>query len=665
MDEKNKEVEDTFASKRKRLEKLSEEARKIYNDFQSCQTYKDSKGITQGARRSVDFYEGRQWVDTKTKAPIERPMVNVIQNVIDSKEANILAKTYALNFILDNDNYSTENVTKFARFQMKEMGQEELNRCGVHDGLIKGTFIWAFIWDEDANGRLGVKNGAVRAVNIDIADFAVSNPNERDIQKQDYIIWRSRESVASVKAICDTLSEEEMDELIENDGFEPRYNKDIEQDNEKMVYVYTKLFKQDGEVYFTKSTKDVVIQKAICLNPNVVAEAIKKERKKKTEENQDGIYEMDHQLRNSLDETTTTSIEEEYQEKYKANLYPVVIDSFIKRDNSIFGLSFVEQMIPMQKIINQLITSNTLSCMKSSMPTLVVKEGALGTQKIDLSKPGGVLIDKSGVGVNGISVLNTGSIATTQFTMAQEMISMMKDNARASDVLDDGRNISGATSGYAISQLMTIQEKPVAQWQEVLARCIEREGLILEMYYKLYYQKVQFSATYSDGEIAMQRKNNPDIDPMTLTRHQTAEFNGEDYINSPFNIAVEVGESAKFSELAVTQALDSLILNGTIEKLSPNSLKIWTKLIPSYYFPESKKREFEILLDEKENGIIAQLQQQLQQAQGLLERAQLQNQTMQQEYTNKVNVYNSKLKEAQEMVKMLTPNAQNNTNQTM
>ena len=633
------------------IAKLRLEAERIKKDFNSCEEYKKSKGILEAADRSVNFYEGRQYLETNNKLPFEKVIMNVIQTIVDSKEANILSKVFALNFIINNDKYSTENVTKFASYQMKEMGQEELNRTAVHDILLKGTMVWYFTWDENANGQIGVKNGAVRGFNVDLADIAVSNPLEKDIQRQDWIIIRSRENVKAIKEMCDTLNgKEELDDNIIPGSYKKRYTMDIEQANEENAYVYTKFFKQDGEVYFMKSTEEIVFQSPKCLNPNVEYENIKKEIDETIDSEEELVLEEPQEVK-MMDTATDTSKTEEFEDKFKATLYPIVVDSFIKRDNSIFGLSFVEQLLSTQKAINYLINMNLLSCGKSTMPTLVVKEGAIGTQKIDLSKPGNIIYDKSGVGTKGIDVLNTGSQPTTQFQLAQNMISMVKDLTRASDVLDDGRNISASSSGYAISQLMTIQEKPVAQWQQVLARCIEKEGHILEMYYKLYYTDVTYSATYSEAEIKEQIKNNPDISQENFTKYQTAYFNGDDYINSPFNVIVEVGETAKFSELSVAQILETLFLNGTVEKLSPSTLKMWAELIPSYYFPDSKKREFAMLLDEREQGQIAQLQEQLQQAQQLLQKAQMQNQALQNEYSQKIAIYNQRLKQFDALAK--------------
>ena len=370
------------------------------------------------------------------------------------------------------------------------------------------------------------------------------------------------------------------------------------------------------------------------------------EKKNENEE----VYQTDPELKETMNITDKdkVSLEDIYKQKYKANYYPIVIESFLKRDNCIFGRSLAYQLIPQQKIINQNIAIQTLAGFKQIMPTVVAKQGALGTRELDLTKPGGLIIDKS-VGQNGfgVSVLNPGTMPSEHLQMAQSMISITKDVYRANDILDDGRNIANDLSGYAMSQLQTIQEKPVAQYQEILRRAVAREGRILEMFYKLYYRNKTFSYEFTDAELIQQH---PNEDTTKLARTTTDMFDGTEYLDTPFNITVEVGETAKQSELMLTETLNTLFLNGTISKLDPTDLMMWAEMIPNYAFP--KKNEFKMLLKQKQQGVIAQLQQQLAQQQQMIQErdqtiqdAEMKFNALQEEYTTKINNYNENLRQ--------------------
>lgn len=652
------------------IKKLKNEATRIKKQFDDCTQYKESKGILKGAKRAVDFYEGRQWLDIRTKAPIEKPTVNIIQNMVDDKKASINSKIFKINYSVSGDEASTKNVTRFAEYQMKEMGQSTLERRGAQDGLLKGTFIWYFWWNEDKVGLNGATEGALEVALADLSNVAVSNPTEKDEQKQEYIIIRSRQSVKSVREACSILNEEEKKKCILPTNYVPMYTKDTEQMNEENTYVYLKFFRQDNEVYFTKSTDDIVFQEAISLNPmtNYLAEQEKIKKDRLDNGTDKDLYKVDGVNRGMMSTPDDYTEEEMIENKMKATLYPVVFCSLIERDNCIYGISFAEQVIPIQKVINQMILTTTITAMKHPMPTIVVKEGALGTQQLDLSKAGGMIVDRSPQGVEGIKVLNTGSVPTSHYELAQSLISLTKDVYRANDVLNDGRNISSGMSAIAIQQLTAIQEKPVAQWQEALSVAIEKEARILEMFYKLFYRNKTFSYKMSDAELLeSQIANGQPVDPSIvngMSNYQYGMFNGADYLDTPFNVIVEVGEGAKYSELMLTSTLETLFLNGVIANLSPEDLMMYIELIPDYVFP--KKNEFKLLVKQKQNSLNAQLQQQNMQLQEQLAQMQQQyqadmgkakayTQSLTNEYTSKINEYNETLKKLGQSVQTHTP----------
>jgi hypothetical protein len=652
------------------IKKLKNEANRIKKQFDDCTQYKESKGILKGAKRSVDFYEGRQWLDIKTKSPIEKPSINITQNMVDDKRASINSKIFKINYSVSGDEISTKNVTRFAEYQMKEMGQSVLERRGTQDGLLKGTFIWYYWWNEDKVGLNGATEGALEGALADLSNVAVSNPTEKDEQKQEYIIIRSRQSVKSVRDACSILDEEEKKKNILPTNYVPLYTKDNEQMNEENTYVYLKFFRQDNEVFFLKCTDDIVFQEAISLNPmtNYLAEEEKIKKDRLDNATERDLYTVDGVNRGMMSTPDEYTEEEMLENKMKATLFPVVFCSFIERDNCIFGLSFAEQLIPIQKVINQMILTTTITAMKHPMPTVVVKEGALGTQQLDLSKAGGMIVDRSPMGTEGIKVLNTGSVPTSHYELAQSLISLTKDVYRANDILNDGRNISSGMSAMAIQQLTAIQEKPVAQWQEALSNAIEKEAKILEMFYKLFYRNKTFSYKMSDAELLeSQMTNGQPVDPSivnSMSNYQYGMFNGADYLDTPFNVIVEVGEGAKYSELMLTSTLETLFLNGVISNLSPEDLMMYIELIPDYVFP--KKNEFKLLVKQKQNSMNAQLQQQNAQLQEQLAQMQQQydvdmgkakayTESLTNEYSSKINEYNEYLKKLGQVVQPNTP----------
>ena len=641
---------------RKKIDDLQQEAQVIYKQFEAGQNFKDSKGILTQANRAVDFYEGNQWGDFKGKLPFEKPSANIIQNVIDGKAASINQKIFKINFVIDNDNLSTNTISKFTDFQLKEMQHEEIILAATYEALIKGTGIWYEYWNEDKEGVLGNIEGALEASIIDLEDIVFSNPNEKNVQKQEWIIIRSRESVKFVKDVCEILSDEEKDEFIVSDDINSKYRNNIEQKDEEMVYSYMKMFKKDGEVYFEKATQNIVYQEPRSLNPMTNEKNIKKTKKELEEDTQNDVYEdlyeKDSVNRHTMQFASDNDLTEDeaMDKKYKANQYPINVLTFLERNNCIFGISFAAQLIPQQKLINQLIAANTLCAIKQAQPSVLVKAGALGTANVDFSKPNGIITDYSGYGVNdAIKLLSGGTVPTAQFELAQAMISMTKDVYRANDILNDGRAIANGMSGTAISQLNSIKDMPIAQWQQKLSRVIAREGKILEMFYKLFYHNKRFSFELSDSELLdvteTFKQNNPNMSESevsnVMSHSQSGIFNGEDYLDTPFNVTVEVGETSRYSELILSATLETLFLNGTISNLSAEDLMMYAELVPDYMFP--KKNEFKRLLVKKQNSIVMQLQQVIEQQQQQLQEQQMQMQSMQQAFTERTNQYNEQL----------------------
>lgn len=645
--------------------RLKKEAELIKKQFDSSQNYKDQKGILDDAINSVAFYEGKQWIDYKgVKLPVEQVVMNIILNMVESKISSVCSKRYRLEYVIDNDKYSTTKVSRFTEYQNRELKQNKMNRLICKDVILKGTGFKYFYWNEEHIGAMGNVEGAVENSIIDISDIAFSNPNEIDIQKQDYIIIRSRESLDFVKSQCDTVAKEDIEKEITSNSYNSIYKNDVEQDDEEMTYVYMKFFRQDNEVYVVKSTEDIVYKEAYSLNPRSHAKAIKKKKKEENNVKDQELYEEDNVNRQVFSTEPSDYTENEaFMNKYKANLFPIVRYCFYERDNCLYGVSYVAQILPIQKLINKLLMITAYTAQKSAMPTLIVKAGALGSQKIDLSKPNNIITDYSGYGTGEtMKFLTNGTFPTSHYELAQSFTSYTKDVYRANDVLNDGREITKGMSGTAIAAMNSLQEMPVAQWQESMVESIEDEGRILEMFYKLYYHNKKFSYELDNTELEDLKNNllkqNNLLDASQITNYQSDTFNGEDYLDTPFNISVIVSETSKSSDAVTSAYLDTLFLNGVIANLSPQHLKMFGKLVPENYFP--KKDEFIRMVEEIENGENAQLKAQVEKLQQLLQQLSTRQMSVEEEYAGKINQYNEQIKKLSTVARYTSQNNKGN-----
>lgn len=664
-----------------KIKKYQTEAENIVSQFKKGQNYKNTLRILQHAKKSIDYFEGRQWDDYNGSNKDEKITMNIIKPTIESKLSSTCNKQYKLIFSVDNDMASTQKLTKFTAYTLSTIKQNQLNYKMAKDSLLKGSGFKYFYWNEDKVGEMGKIEGGIEASIIDVKDIVFANPNETDIQKQEYIIVRSRENIKAIKNNCEILNDKEKEEFIVQDNYVSIYSKDVEQEDNNLCYQYTKFFRKDGEVYFEKCTSTILFQEPTSMNPLNHEKEIGENEDKNINETLD--IDFSNNSTNELkEEDIKYTKEERYQDVYKANIYPFSRLVLEERDGSIYGLSYAFSMIPIQRSVNQLIMTTQYGASKSIMPTVVVKDGAFNLQKINLAKGGEVLIDKSGFGVpinNVISTLQQGSLPTQHYQLAQSLTSFMKDTYKASDVLDDGRGIAKGLSGDAISNLTYLQEKPIAQWQERLSETIQDEGKILEMFYKLYYRQTPFSYELTDSELLKFKENNKElineigIDNITTT--QPDLFDGEEYLQTPFHIKVEVMETSKSSEQSELSILQMLFLNGVIKNLSNEDLLMFATLINENAFP--RKDEFKRLVMERNNTevakltqIVEQLSQQNQQLQNTLQQAtqkyNVENKNLKKAFTSRINAYNEQLRQLGIMNKDTQNKAvieQNTTNQ--
>lgn len=211
------------------------------------------------------MYNGDQWYGLKVDG-VEKVQLNFIKPIIKYKTGNILSNLYAIN-------YSSENFENKAFRQSAEKICKLLNkkaaRIWEHDYLdkkIRNVTKDAAINDE---GVMYVyydsdKQQPVNEV-LNKNDVFYGNENDEDIQNQPYILIKKRKPVSEVQTIAENegVSAEKVEciigdlENLEQAGEAAKYEKD------NMCTMVTKLYKKNGTVHYSCSTRYVEIKKDI------------------------------------------------------------------------------------------------------------------------------------------------------------------------------------------------------------------------------------------------------------------------------------------------------------------------------------------------------------------------------------------------------------------
>lgn len=590
---------------------MTEEVTKLWEDYQNGLDYLASTGLSKNIPMYVKQYEGDQWpAATPNTKNMPRPVFNIIKMIVRNKKAGVLSTPVRIVYKGESNDADVRRFNEFASYIQKELGQDELDKRAVHDGAVKGTYVYHYYWDSEAKGRDGKRQGGLRCETIDPLHVIVANPNQIDEQKQKYIIIASREELSSVQAKAD--SDINVDEIVADDNDDAYKTK--EQDGAKLVTVLTRYFRQDGEVYIEKATKNAIVNKPFPLAPDI--EGAMKEISSNAPRHD---WEKADAPNNTTPDKTGTN--ELTSDTVKANLYPIVIGSYDFRESCIYGLGEVEGLIPTQKAINFVMAMSIFNVQETAWGKYVALPQALQGQKIN-NTPGQVLIDHTGTG-QGIRKMTEQAMQSYPTVLVDKMTSMLRTMAGSTEVMT-GETVGANMSGAAIAALQSQASAPIEEIRDMWWQSKVKQGRVLAQFYKLFYEGYEFNYT---GELIPPSANHPtyvndmqtDIADNEDNMH-TGIFYGSDYIGREYDVVVEATGGAKSSMASDIAALDTLFSKGAI------SLETYVNSYPDDML--SNKHDILDGIQKDRDSQVNQLTEQLTQAQQMNAQLQAQNEQM-------------------------------------
>lgn len=513
-------------------------AKKIWNDWQKGLAYQKKLNLKSTCETCVDFFEGRQWPQaTERTKNMPRPVVNIIEYIVNGKKANILSSKISVVYkpLIYNQEESelatqgASSFTNFANHIKKEIKQEDLDNQAILDGLIKGPYIFHYFWDKEMHTGMAKYAGGLNGQVIDCLSIVFANPKQKDEQKQKWIIIQSRENVETLKHIASKngITKSEIELITADNDTEKNYDAE-EQDGEEYATVLTRYFRKNGEVYYTKSTQSMIIQEETPLTPN--AEKVKLEIDEETEKTNEDIEQVD-------------ADKPEVDTKFKISLYPIVVGSYKERENSIYGRGEVETIISTQKSVNFDYAMMQMAGQNMGFPKMSVRPRALQGKKIT-NTPGEIITDYS-PGFDGIKYLNPPAFSSMPLTVADKLVEMTRTVTGATEVAN-GEVLGKNMSGSAIVALQTQAKVPIEDMQKRFWRVHEKIARIWEQFFKAYYRfDVPYSIENDNGQ-------------------ETDIFNGSIYQNMDFETTVDVGPGSAYSESLSINLLESALQRGDI-----------------------------------------------------------------------------------------------------
>lgn len=553
-----------------------EQAAQIWKDYENGRAYQATLGLDRIIPLCVDFYEGRQWGQIKKGTEnYPRPVVNFIKMIVDNKRANLMSSPLKILYKSDNPNTATDKFNNFAEYWQKEAQMTYIDTEAIKAGIIKGTYVYHYYWDNEAMGKRGKIDGALRCQLIDVRNIVFSNPQEKDEQKQEWIIIASRATVKSVR----DKAPKALKELIAPDYEKSDYDGQIDQDGTEMLTVLTKYYRKNGEVYFIKSTKQVMLTEETALAPDYEkAYAFVNEKIY-------GSYDRDNDVETEDEDVDTTNQtpdtpEEKPIENYKAIYYPLVVGSYEEREGSIYGIGEVSGLINNQKTVNNILALQAFSTEYNALGKIVVKGDALGDQTID-NRPGQILYDYSKISTQGIYRLQDPQLSAMPLNEVEAIMSLSRSVTGSTEVLN-GEVLGKNMSGQAIAQLQSQALLPTEEKRQRLRDTKLKQGRIMEMFFRTHYDEDR-EFTYTENVFNAEKNKAEDITKKDV-------FNASEFTEDIFDIVVEITAGTRSSVSGDIAMLDLSLQSKAIDFLT------YLKLYPSDALSDKSK-----LIQELEN----------------------------------------------------------------
>jgi len=443
------------------LPKVKVQPQLVFKELQNGRNYKSSENLYRIIERNEKYYASEQWPNGGSNK-LPKTVYNFIKQVAQTQVSTVMSQQITINRSADelskeNDqvNKAAQAFTEMDKRNWERVKMDAMNEQVLLDAYLAGIGGSHWFWDDDiVTGNDFVTKGDFDGEIVDSVQIYVSNPNEVKIQKQDWTMLSQRMTIQQVKekAKANGIPEQQI-ELIkgnETTTYEAYDKANNEQDSDKInsnqTDLITKFWKQEGTVWFTQVTSEVVIKKP-----------------------------------------TNTGLK----------LYPIAIFPWESRKRFIYGNSPVTAIVPNQQVANKQASMRHLHAQLMAIPKVVYNKSVMAgfTNTI-----GGV------TGVNAEPGANlSNSISYIQPTaMTIDVDKSINDGInRTKDLMGVNQNVTGEANPDNFRAIIAQQKAagvPLEMVKRKFFQYIEDVALIWLDYYQNKYNMVRKVLVEEDGE---------------------------------------------------------------------------------------------------------------------------------------------------------------------
>ena len=481
-----------------------------WKQYQAGIDYNHKINLYETVNKNERFYAGDQWNGVVSNG-LPTPVFNILKRIINYFVSAILSSNTTIHFVPEAVSSNTPEeeeriksaaqlLSNYSNTLWEKNKMNSKLRQWLLDSAISGDAC-GYVWWNASTDVGQTAKGDIDVDSIDNVNVFFGDPNEKDVQKQRYIIISARELVANLQdeARANGIPEEKVlkigsdEETFYQSGDRSQVQLDYKFDGFGKTTSLLKLYRKNGKIFAKKITKFTTIR----------------------------------------DEWDT-----------KLTLYPVTWMNWDVRKNSYHGQALVTGIIPNQIFINKMFAMAMMSLMHTAFPKVIYNKNMITAWNNQIGAAIGIeRMGNESVG-NVAQYLNPGVMSGQVMQTIDLAINYTKDMLGASDNLLGDINPERA-SGRSIIAVQQAAAVPLENIKQHMYQFLEDMGYIWLDYMANYYGT---------------RK----IDAEILGKRQVVEFNFDDLQKMKFRIKVEVGASSYWSELASIETLDRLLQQQAI-----------------------------------------------------------------------------------------------------
>ncbi len=237
------------------------EPKDIWNEYLRGEDYHQQIRLYETVKKNEQFYEGEQWEGVN--APdLEKPVINIFKRAVTYMGSQIISDDVGISLEPFGESGESSEVCRILNEQVNRIVEitkaKSKNREIIKDAAVTGDGV-LYAWFDPEKGNYG----EIELETVDNEKVIFKNPFEHDVQKQRSIIIVKRMLLDEAKELgrSSGLSEEEIEQIQPDERVQ--YSGERNNVEKSLVTVLLRFWKEDGNVWFSESTRDVFIRKPV------------------------------------------------------------------------------------------------------------------------------------------------------------------------------------------------------------------------------------------------------------------------------------------------------------------------------------------------------------------------------------------------------------------